>query len=104
MENDFSPPMPYTLGYNATSKSTDSFKGTEDSRFKFQTTYFLRFIFQACRDSGFKFEIDGIRDSDLGLQGPANWGEDGSLGGGGGYNFSCIIWYANTEGVDFQCE
>ena len=25
MENDFSPPMPYTLGSSATSKSTDSF-------------------------------------------------------------------------------
>ncbi len=25
MENDFCPPMPYTLGYSATSKSTDSF-------------------------------------------------------------------------------
>ena len=37
--------------------------------FKFQTT-FLRFIFQTCRDSGFKFETDGIQDSDLGLQGP----------------------------------
>ena len=37
--------------------------------FKFQTT-FLRFIFQTHRDSGFKFEIDGIQDSDLGLQGP----------------------------------
>ncbi len=30
--------------------------------FKFQTT-FLRFIFQTCRDSGFKFEIDGIQVS-----------------------------------------
>ena len=39
--------------------------------FKFQTT-FLRFIFQTCRDSGFKFEIDGIQDSDLGSQGPNN--------------------------------
>ena len=39
--------------------------------FIFQTT-FLRFIFQTCRDSGFKFEIDGIQDSDLGLQGPYN--------------------------------
>ncbi len=29
-----------------------------------------RFIFQTDRDSGFKFEIDGIQDSDLGLQGP----------------------------------
>ncbi len=37
--------------------------------FIFQTT-FLRFIFQTCRDSGFKFKIDGIQDSDLGLQGP----------------------------------
>ncbi len=26
-ENDFAPPMPYTLGYSATSKSTDSFSG-----------------------------------------------------------------------------
>ncbi len=24
MEDDFCPPMPYTLGYSATSKSTDS--------------------------------------------------------------------------------
>ncbi len=24
MENDFSPPMPYTVGYSATFKSTDS--------------------------------------------------------------------------------
>ena len=31
-----------------------------------------RFIFQTDRDSGFKFEIDGIQDSDLGLQGPIN--------------------------------
>ena len=37
--------------------------------FKFQTT-FLRFIFQTCRDSGFKFETGGIQDSDLGLKGP----------------------------------
>ncbi len=37
--------------------------------FKFQTT-FLGFIFQTSRDSGFKFEIDGIQDSYLGLQGP----------------------------------
>ena len=28
MENDFSPPMPYTSGYSATSKSTDSLKYT----------------------------------------------------------------------------
>ena len=35
----------------------------------FQTT-FLRFIFQTCRDSGFKIEIDAIQDSDLGLQVP----------------------------------
>ena len=26
MEDDFCPPMPYTLGYSATSKSTDSFE------------------------------------------------------------------------------
>ena len=39
--------------------------------FKFQTT-FLGFIFQTSRDSGFKFEIGGIWDSDLGLQGPNN--------------------------------
>ncbi len=37
--------------------------------FKFQTI-FLRFIFQTSRDSGFKLEIGGIQDSDLGLQGP----------------------------------
>ena len=37
--------------------------------FKFQTT-FLRFIIQTSGDSGFKFEIGGIQDSDLGLQGP----------------------------------
>ncbi len=37
--------------------------------FKFQTTL-PGFIFQTCRDSGFKFEIDGIQDSYLGLQGP----------------------------------
>ncbi len=39
--------------------------------FKFQTT-FLGFIFQTYRDSGFIFQIDGIQDSDLGLQGPNN--------------------------------
>ena len=29
-----------------------------------------RFWIQTCRDSGFKIEIDGIRDSDLDLQDP----------------------------------
>ena len=38
--------------------------------FILQTTY-LRFIFQTCRDFGFKSEIDGTQDSDLGLQGPS---------------------------------
>ncbi len=37
--------------------------------FKFQTT-FLGFIFQTCRGSAFKFEINGIQDSGLGLHGP----------------------------------
>ena len=37
--------------------------------FKFQTT-FLRFTFQTSRDSGYKFEINGIQDSDLGFQSP----------------------------------
>ena len=37
--------------------------------FKFQSN-FLGFIFQNGLDSGFKFQIGGIQDSDLGLQGP----------------------------------
>ncbi len=37
--------------------------------FKFQSN-FLGFIFQNGPDSGFKFQIGGIQDSDLGLQGP----------------------------------
>ena len=49
-----------------------------DSIFKFDKIpdsdlfIFLGFIFQTCRDSGFNFGIDGIQDSDLGLQGPIN--------------------------------
>ena len=39
--------------------------------FKFQS-YFLGFKFERGRDSGFKFQIGGIQDSDLGLQGPNN--------------------------------
>ena len=38
--------------------------------FKFQSN-FLGFIFQNGLDSGFKFQIGGIQDSDLGLQGPS---------------------------------
>ncbi len=37
--------------------------------FKFQSN-FLGFIFKNGLDSGFKFQIGGIQDSDLGLQGP----------------------------------
>ena len=37
--------------------------------FKFQSN-FLGFIFQNGLDSGFKIQIGGIQDSDLGLQGP----------------------------------
>ncbi len=37
--------------------------------FKFQSN-FLGFIFQSGLDSGFRFQIGGIQDSDLGLQGP----------------------------------
>ena len=39
--------------------------------FKFQSN-FLGFIFQWGLDSGFKFQIGGILDSDLGLQGLLN--------------------------------
>ncbi len=34
------------------------------------SNHFFGFMFQTCRDSGFKFEINGIQDSDLALQGP----------------------------------
>ncbi len=37
--------------------------------FKFQSN-FPGFIFRNGLDSGFKFQIGGIQDSDLGLQGP----------------------------------
>ncbi len=39
--------------------------------FKFRSN-FLGFIFQKGLDSGFKFQMGGILDSDLGLQGPSN--------------------------------
>ncbi len=39
--------------------------------FKFQSN-FLGFIFQNGLDSGIKFQIGEILDSDLGLQGPRN--------------------------------
>ena len=56
--------------------------------FKFQTT-FLRFIFQTCRDSGFKFETDGIQDSDLGLQGPTDVVGTANYSGSGLITFRC---------------
>ena len=41
--------------------------------FRFQS-YFLGFKFKRGRDSGLKFQIGGIQDSDLGLQGPSHSG------------------------------
>ncbi len=36
MENNFSPSIPHTLGYSATSKSTDSFTGNFIGKLHFQ--------------------------------------------------------------------